>query len=155
LAEDLVEEWRSDLSAAMEGNRQGPAIGVVPPLVASGLSTLDEAELTGHPLELRAVALGIHDFGRVLGQGSAPLLILLGDHIEDVTQLRQGLFPRGHQGVTAGDGGHLGDPGTIILTIEHDLIGVEAWAVHVERIPRHGVSGPRVLPTAGETLNCP
>jgi len=39
LAEDLVEEGRSDLSATMEGNRHGPAIGVVPPLVASGLST--------------------------------------------------------------------------------------------------------------------
>jgi hypothetical protein len=27
LAEDLVEEWRSDLSATMDGNRHGPAIG--------------------------------------------------------------------------------------------------------------------------------
>ena len=52
LAEDLVEEWRSDLSATMEGNRHGPAIGVVPALVASGLSTPHEADLTGHPLEL-------------------------------------------------------------------------------------------------------
>jgi hypothetical protein len=49
--------------------------------------------------------LGIHDFGRVLGQRGATLLILLGDHVEDMTQLRQNLFPRGHQGVTAGDGG--------------------------------------------------
>jgi len=52
LAEDLVEEWRSDLSATMDGNRHGPAIGVVPALVASGLSTPYEADLTGHPLEL-------------------------------------------------------------------------------------------------------
>jgi hypothetical protein len=52
LAEDLVEERRADLSASMDGNRDGPAIGVMPPLVASGLSTPDEAELTGHPLEL-------------------------------------------------------------------------------------------------------
>src|SRR6266508_3426512 len=52
LPEDLVEEGRPDLSSAMDGNRHGPAIGMVPPLLASGLSTLDEAELTGHPLEL-------------------------------------------------------------------------------------------------------
>ena len=71
LAEDLVEEGRSDLSATMDGNRHGPAIGVVPALVASGLSTPHEAELTGHPLNSRAVALGIHDFGRVLGQRGA------------------------------------------------------------------------------------
>jgi hypothetical protein len=47
-----VEEWRSDLSATMDGNRHGPAIGVVPALVASGLSTPHEADLTCHPLEL-------------------------------------------------------------------------------------------------------
>ena len=43
---------RPDLSATMDGNRHGPAIGMVPPLVASGLSMTDEAELAGHPLEL-------------------------------------------------------------------------------------------------------
>jgi hypothetical protein len=42
LAEDLVEERRSDLSATMDGNRHGPAIGMVPALVASGLSTPHE-----------------------------------------------------------------------------------------------------------------
>ena len=84
---------------------------------------------------------GTDDFGRVLGQRGAAPLILLDDHVEDVTQLRQGLFSRGHEGITAGDGGHVGNPRAIILAIEHDLIGVEAWAVHVERIPRHGISG--------------
>ena len=49
LAEDLVEEWRSDLSATMDGNRHGPAIGVVPSLVASGLSTPDEAKADWPP----------------------------------------------------------------------------------------------------------
>jgi hypothetical protein len=44
LAEDLVEEGRSDLSATMDRNRHGPAVRVVPPLVASGLSTPDEAD---------------------------------------------------------------------------------------------------------------
>jgi hypothetical protein len=52
LAEDLVEEGRPDLSAAMDWNRHGPAIKVVPPLVTSGLSMPDEAELTAHSLEL-------------------------------------------------------------------------------------------------------
>ena len=47
-----MEEWRSDLLATMEGNRHGPAIGVVPTLVASGLSTPHEADLTCHPLKL-------------------------------------------------------------------------------------------------------
>jgi hypothetical protein len=38
LAEDLVKEGRSNLSAAVDGDRHGPAIGV-PPLVTAGLST--------------------------------------------------------------------------------------------------------------------
>jgi len=35
----------------------------------------------------RAVALGIHDFGRILRQRSSALPILFGDHLEDVAQL--------------------------------------------------------------------
>jgi hypothetical protein len=45
LADDLVEEGRPDFPAAVEGNCDGPAIGMTPPLVAAGLSTSDEAEL--------------------------------------------------------------------------------------------------------------
>jgi hypothetical protein len=52
LAEDLVEEGWSDLPATVDGNRHRPAIGVVPSLVAAGLATPDEAELTSHPLEV-------------------------------------------------------------------------------------------------------
>src|SRR5207245_1002835 len=49
---DLVEEGRADRSTPMEGDRHAPAIGTGPSLVASGLSTPDEAELTRHALEL-------------------------------------------------------------------------------------------------------
>jgi hypothetical protein len=87
----------------MDWNRHGAAIGMSPPLVASGLSMLDESEATGHRWNSRAVALGIHDFSRILGQRSATLLILLGDHVEDVPQLRQGLFSSGHQGVATSE----------------------------------------------------
>src|SRR5262245_52078366 len=79
----------------------------------------------------RAVALGIHDFGRVLRQRGAASPILLRNHVEDARQLRHGLFSRGHQGVTPGDGGDLGDPRAIFLAIEHDLVGAEAGVGHV------------------------
>lgn len=59
------------------------------------------------------------------------LLMLHGDHVEDMTQLRQHLFSPGHQGIAAGAGWHLGDPRAIVLAIEHDLVGVETWVVHV------------------------
>ena len=38
LPEDLVEERRPDLSATMDGNRHGPAIGMVPSFVAACLA---------------------------------------------------------------------------------------------------------------------
>jgi hypothetical protein len=52
VAEDHVEEGRPDLSAAVDGDRHGRAIGVVPPFVAAGLSKSDEAKLTRHSPKL-------------------------------------------------------------------------------------------------------
>jgi hypothetical protein len=53
-----VEEGWSDLSATVEGNRHGPAIGMIPPIVTAGLSTADEAELPRPRWNTRAVSSG-------------------------------------------------------------------------------------------------
>lgn len=67
----------------MDGNRHAPAIGMVPSLVASGLSTPDESELTGHSLELP------RDGGREIGPPLFhKILRQLGLSLEEFERLR-------------------------------------------------------------------
>ena len=61
-------------------------------------------------------------FGGVLREGCAPFTVFLGNHVEDALQFRQSLFAGGHQGITARNGRYLGNPGAIILPVQHGFV---------------------------------
>ena len=71
------------------------------------------------------MALGIHDLGGVRREAQAFFAVLVGDETKDGGDFRQGRFAGGHEGVAARDGGDLGNPGTILLAVENDLVVVE------------------------------
>jgi hypothetical protein len=70
----------------------------------------------------------MHYFGGVHGKGRAFFAIFSGDHLEDLPQLGQCLFPRGHEGVAALYRGNLRNPAIGIVAVQNYLVIVETHA---------------------------
>src|SRR5206468_7529773 len=71
-------------------------------------------------------ALGMDDFGRIAWHWSCALAVLLFDHPEDFHQFCQSLLCCWHQGVAPGNGRNLSHPSIGLVSIEHDLVIIEA-----------------------------
>ena len=67
----------------MNGNGHRAAIGMVPPLVASGLPLFLESQFLGNALEFARVALGMNDFGIVGGKRDSLFAVFFRDHVEN------------------------------------------------------------------------
>jgi len=67
-----------------------------------------------------------HYFGSIHGKGCPFFPIFGGDHLEDLPQLGQSLFPRGHEGVAALYGGNLRYPAIRIVAVQDYLVIVQA-----------------------------
>ena len=87
LSKDFEIKGRPYLTAAVERNRHGATIRMVPTLVAASLSRLGETQPPRNVLESRAVPLGMYDFGGICGEGRAFVPIFVGDYLEDIGQL--------------------------------------------------------------------
>ena len=68
----------------------------------------------------------MHDFGRILREGLAAVLILLCDQREHLFELGEGGLPSVHQRVAASESRDLGHPRAIVLSVEYDLVVIEA-----------------------------
>jgi len=88
LSKSLEEQRRTDFASAMKWKGNGPTIAVRPS---------------------RAVALGMHDFGRVLRKRLLAVLVLLGDQGEYLLEFSQGRRDRGETCAASG-GLRSGDP---------------------------------------------
>src|SRR5229473_828282 len=66
------------------------------------------------------------DFGRIAWHWSSALAVLLFDHPEDFHQFCQSLLCCWHQGVAPGNGRNLSHPSIGLVSIEHDLVIIEA-----------------------------
>jgi len=80
-------------------------------------------------LTVRTARWARHSRSRSYPQGPAFFAALVSNEIENGAEFGQSLFARGHEWIAAGDGGNLGDPGTILLAIENDLVIVELHRV--------------------------
>ena len=79
LSKNLEEQRRADFPSTMQWDSNGPSIAVRPAFVAASLSAPHETERQRHALKLARVALGMHDFGRVLWKSLPAVLMFLGD----------------------------------------------------------------------------
>lgn len=71
---------------------------------------------------------GMHDFGRICLQLNSLLAVFCGNHPENFRKLGQSLFPGRHESIATRNGGHLGNPGSIILPIQNRGVIVKSQA---------------------------
>ena len=70
----------------------------------------------------------MHDFGRIDRQGGTPLAILVRNRLEDLPQLSQSLFPRGHERIAALNRGNLRYPALRFIAIQEYFVFIETHA---------------------------
>jgi hypothetical protein len=55
--------------------------------------------------------------------------VFFGEHFENFVKLRQGFFAGGHEGVAAGDGGDLRDPGSVFLAVQDGFVFAQSHEI--------------------------
>ena len=91
-----MEERGADLLAAVHGNGHGASVWMNPSFVAARLAEAFEPQAEATRRNSSAWALGMHDFGRVLRERQALLVILRRDHLKNTFQCGQRLFSSRH-----------------------------------------------------------
>lgn len=125
LPKNFEEQRRADVPSAVKWDGDRSAVWVDPAFVTAGLAARKPSAAAAR-WNWRAVALGMHDFGRVLWQRLSSLLIFLGDYREHALEFGERCLTRGHQCVAAAESRDLGHPRAVCLPVQDDFIVVKA-----------------------------
>jgi hypothetical protein len=82
----------------------------------------------------------MHDFGGVIRKRLAPVEMFSSNQLEDLFEFGECRLTSVHQRVATPEGWDFGDPRTIILSIQNDLIVIEAHGSIIRRWANAGVA---------------